>query len=230
MTGGALTGAVRRQRAERCDALDWGGLDSFCVQRCAQYQLAGRCNCGPAYDVVEKEFGKEKARALFIDNPMAAFEGRDLPHVPELEDERVQRPGNDFYFFRWARLTTRPVTSGRSSVAVIHEWSERQTQPRRSPIPRTSLTTSRASRVLRHQCCASNGSWDAARTIARPSPWVSERHSVRTRRVCGLVVTMMTVCSGAAFSAALMAMISSAVLRIGGSRTWMAAGGNPFVN
>jgi len=35
----------------------------------------------PAYDAVSKQFGEEKARALFIDNPLAAFEGRDLPHV-----------------------------------------------------------------------------------------------------------------------------------------------------
>jgi protein-tyrosine phosphatase len=52
-----------------------------------------------AYEVVGKEFGKEKARALFVDNPRAAFEGRDLPHVPELEDERVQQPRKRFLFF-----------------------------------------------------------------------------------------------------------------------------------
>ena len=33
------------------------------------------------------QFGEEKARALFQDNPLAAFEGRQLPHVPEVEDE-----------------------------------------------------------------------------------------------------------------------------------------------
>jgi len=41
----------------------------------------------PAYNVVVDQFGEEKARALFQDNPLAAFEGRQLPHVPEVEDE-----------------------------------------------------------------------------------------------------------------------------------------------
>jgi protein-tyrosine phosphatase len=45
----------------------------------------------PAYEFVSAEFGKEKARALFEENPLAAFEGRQLPHVPEVEDERPRR-------------------------------------------------------------------------------------------------------------------------------------------
>jgi protein-tyrosine phosphatase len=53
----------------------------------------------PAYEVVEKEFGKEKARALFVDNPKAAFEGRDLPHVPELEEDTAQPRRKRFLFF-----------------------------------------------------------------------------------------------------------------------------------
>jgi hypothetical protein len=33
---------------------------------------------------VQAEFGEEKAEALFRENPLAAFEGRALPHVPEI--------------------------------------------------------------------------------------------------------------------------------------------------
>jgi hypothetical protein len=53
----------------------------------------------PAFEVVAKAYGEDKARALFVDNPKAAFEGRDLPHVPELEDERAQSPRKRFLFF-----------------------------------------------------------------------------------------------------------------------------------
>ncbi len=51
-----------------------------------------------AYSVVEERFGKEKARALFVENPLAAFEGRDLPHVPEVE-EAAERPRRKRFFF-----------------------------------------------------------------------------------------------------------------------------------
>jgi hypothetical protein len=44
------------------------------------------------------QFGEEKARALFLDNPLAAFEGRDLPHVPEVE-EAAQLPKRKRFFF-----------------------------------------------------------------------------------------------------------------------------------
>jgi protein-tyrosine phosphatase len=53
----------------------------------------------PAYDVVRKQFGAEKARALFIENPLAAFEGRDLPHIPEIPDERIPQRRRRFFFF-----------------------------------------------------------------------------------------------------------------------------------
>jgi protein-tyrosine phosphatase len=53
----------------------------------------------PAYDVVRKQFGAEKARALFIENPLAAFEGRDLPHIPEIPDERKPQRRRRFFFF-----------------------------------------------------------------------------------------------------------------------------------
>jgi hypothetical protein len=52
----------------------------------------------PAYDAVVDRFGQEKARALFQDNPIAAFEGRELPHVPEVEDELPPRRKRFFFF------------------------------------------------------------------------------------------------------------------------------------
>jgi protein-tyrosine phosphatase len=53
----------------------------------------------PAYDVSLDQFGPGTARALFLDNPLAAFEGRDLPHVPELQDESSLPRKKRFFFF-----------------------------------------------------------------------------------------------------------------------------------
>jgi len=39
------------------------------------------------YDLVAKRRGETVARALLVDNPLAAFEGRPLPYVPELAEE-----------------------------------------------------------------------------------------------------------------------------------------------
>jgi len=38
------------------------------------------------FDYVAKERGQELAEALLVKNPLAAFEGRPLPYVPELDD------------------------------------------------------------------------------------------------------------------------------------------------
>ncbi|HXQ26880.1 MAG TPA: CpsB/CapC family capsule biosynthesis tyrosine phosphatase [Candidatus Acidoferrales bacterium] len=47
-----------------------------------------------AFDLVAKTRGEDVARALLVENPLAAFEGRPLPHVPELADERdTEHPG-----------------------------------------------------------------------------------------------------------------------------------------
>jgi protein-tyrosine phosphatase len=53
----------------------------------------------PAYDVVVDQLGMEKASALFLDNPLAAFEGRELPHVPEIEEELPPPRRKRFFFF-----------------------------------------------------------------------------------------------------------------------------------
>ena len=39
-----------------------------------------------AYEIVVKRRGEAVARALFYENPLAAFEGRPLPYVPELPE------------------------------------------------------------------------------------------------------------------------------------------------
>jgi protein-tyrosine phosphatase len=40
-----------------------------------------------AFDHLAKTRGEEAARALLVDNPLAVFEDRAIPYVPELGDE-----------------------------------------------------------------------------------------------------------------------------------------------
>ncbi len=52
-----------------------------------------------AYDAVAERCGVEMARALFIDNPKAAFEGIALPYVPEIAQEIKSAKRKRFFFF-----------------------------------------------------------------------------------------------------------------------------------
>jgi protein-tyrosine phosphatase len=56
-----------------------------------------------AFDAVAKRRGEAEARALFSDNPLAAFEGRPLPFVPEPPESetpgRRYRRRKRFFFF-----------------------------------------------------------------------------------------------------------------------------------
>jgi protein-tyrosine phosphatase len=97
VTGGALTGVFGPVAQQM--AIDWirEGLIHF-VATDAHNTRSRPLRLQPAYDVVLDQFGEEKARALFLDNPLAAFEGRDLPHVPEVE-EAAQLPKRKRFFF-----------------------------------------------------------------------------------------------------------------------------------
>jgi tyrosine-protein phosphatase YwqE len=53
----------------------------------------------PAYEVVRERFGDATAQGLFFDNPMAAFEGRDLPFVPAVAPEGKPGQKKRFWFF-----------------------------------------------------------------------------------------------------------------------------------
>jgi protein-tyrosine phosphatase len=96
VTGGSLTG-VFGPVAQKI-ALRWvgEGLIHF-VASDAHNTQRRPLQLQPAYIVVIDRFGEEKAQALFFENPMAAFEGRELPHVPEIETEMPRR--KRFFFF-----------------------------------------------------------------------------------------------------------------------------------
>jgi len=98
VTGGALTGGFGASAQQ--DALRWigEGLIHF-VASDAHNTRTRPLRLQSAYNVVVDRFGQEKARALFQDNPLAAFEGRELPHVPELEDELLPPRRKRFFFF-----------------------------------------------------------------------------------------------------------------------------------
>jgi protein-tyrosine phosphatase len=67
------------------------------------HNLTGRpLRMREAYEKVAKLRGEEVAKALFVDNPTAAFEGRPLPYEPEqqeVSDEVSQRKRKRFFFF-----------------------------------------------------------------------------------------------------------------------------------
>lgn len=52
-----------------------------------------------AYEAVAEQFGEARARALLLENPLAAFEGRPLPYVPELSEIPGRRKRKRFLFF-----------------------------------------------------------------------------------------------------------------------------------
>jgi protein-tyrosine phosphatase len=52
-----------------------------------------------AYDAVADRYGLQKAEALLVENPLAAFEGRPLPHVPEVAPAFPKPKRKRFFFF-----------------------------------------------------------------------------------------------------------------------------------
>ncbi|HMD38298.1 MAG TPA: CpsB/CapC family capsule biosynthesis tyrosine phosphatase [Candidatus Acidoferrum sp.] len=98
VTAGSLTGVFGPGAQE--DAWRWMAGGMVHIVASDAHNLRGRpLKLRAAYDVVLEQLGEGKARALFVENPMAAFEGRDLPHVPELPDENALPKRKRFFFF-----------------------------------------------------------------------------------------------------------------------------------
>jgi protein-tyrosine phosphatase len=98
VTAGSLTGTFGPRAQE--DSLCWiaHGFVHF-VASDAHNTKRRPLRLQAAYEAASKQFGDEKARALFLENPLAAFEGRDLPYVPEIPDEIVSLRRKRFFFF-----------------------------------------------------------------------------------------------------------------------------------
>ena len=98
VTEGALTGGFGAK--SRDDAMRWIGEGLVHFVASDAHNMSWRpLRLLPAYDVVRERFGEEKARALFIENPLAAFEGRELPHVPDIALEEKPVRKKRFLFF-----------------------------------------------------------------------------------------------------------------------------------
>jgi protein-tyrosine phosphatase len=52
-----------------------------------------------AYDAIEQQLDEERARLLVLENPLAAFEGRPLPYLPEIPPEPAGAKRKRFFFF-----------------------------------------------------------------------------------------------------------------------------------
>src|SRR5438094_9347327 len=98
VTAGALTGGFGA--GSQKDALRWisEGLIHFVDSDAHNTRMRPRLQ-QTAFEVVADQFGEETAQALFHDNPLAAFEGRPLPHVPEVAEELPPPRRKRFFFF-----------------------------------------------------------------------------------------------------------------------------------
>jgi protein-tyrosine phosphatase len=97
VTANSLTGTFG-PTAQR-DSLRWigEGLVHF-IASDAHNTRSRPLKLKPAYEVIKEQFGADKAEALCVVNPGAAFDGRDLPHVPEIVETPPVRPKR-FWFF-----------------------------------------------------------------------------------------------------------------------------------
>jgi protein-tyrosine phosphatase len=99
VTGNALTGAFGPTAQQI--ALRWIGEGMIHFVASDAHNTRNRpLRLRTAYDLVADRFGAARARALFLENPAAALEGRDLPHVPEVEEPTTRpRRRKRFFFF-----------------------------------------------------------------------------------------------------------------------------------
>jgi len=98
VTGGSLTGGFGAGSQQ--EALQWIGKGLVHFVASDAHNTRNRLlRLQPAYNVVHDQFGEEMARALFLENPLAAFEGRPLPHIPEIEEELTAPRRKRFFFF-----------------------------------------------------------------------------------------------------------------------------------
>ena len=98
VTGNAITGAFGATAQQI--ALQWIGEGMIHFVASDAHNNRNRpLRLRSAYDVVADRFGEAQARALFVENPRAAFQGRDLPYVPEVEEPMAPPRRKRFFFF-----------------------------------------------------------------------------------------------------------------------------------
>jgi len=98
VTANSLTGTFGPGALE--DAWKWmgEGLVHF-VASDAHNTRSRPLRLRPAFEAVEGKFGRDVAEALFVANPRAAFDGLELPHIPEVDDGGTEPRKKKFFFF-----------------------------------------------------------------------------------------------------------------------------------
>jgi protein-tyrosine phosphatase len=97
VTGGAITGGFGKGPSK--DALAWIGRGLVHFVASDAHNMSSRpLVLRPAYAAVRDQFGEKTAEALFVLNPLAAFEGHPLPCVPEVSPENPHRKKRFFFF------------------------------------------------------------------------------------------------------------------------------------
>jgi protein-tyrosine phosphatase len=98
ITAGSLTGVFGPGAKQ--DAWNWmaRGLVHF-VASDAHNTVRRPLKLKFAYDCIAEQWGEQTARALLVENPLAAFNGDPLPYVPEIEEPAERRKRKRFFFF-----------------------------------------------------------------------------------------------------------------------------------
>jgi protein-tyrosine phosphatase len=98
ITAGSLTGVFGPGAQE--DAWTWLGQGLVHFVASDAHNTARRpLKLRFAYDEIAERLGEEKARALLVENPLAAFEGQPLPYVPEVSTDPPRTKRKRFLFF-----------------------------------------------------------------------------------------------------------------------------------
>jgi len=98
ITAGSLTGVFGLAAQENAWAWLADGLIHF-VSSDAHNTGRRPLKLKFAYDAVSGKLGEERAKACFVDNPRAAFEGQPLPYVPEIAVDPPPLKRKRFLFF-----------------------------------------------------------------------------------------------------------------------------------
>jgi protein-tyrosine phosphatase len=104
VTASSLLGRFGKPAQEA--AQQWMGLNAVHFLASDAHNVTSRpLRLKETFDHVAKAWGEDMARAVMVDNPLAAFEGKSLPWVPELDEDIGLAPGGTstkrkrFWFF-----------------------------------------------------------------------------------------------------------------------------------
>jgi protein-tyrosine phosphatase len=92
VTGQSLLGRFGKAAQEVAE--EWIGMNVVHFLASDAHNLTSRpLRLKEVFDHVAKKRGEDVAKALLVDNPLAVFEGKPLPWVPEMDDDIGLSPG-----------------------------------------------------------------------------------------------------------------------------------------